>query len=86
VFKGLGFPYALRHLFTMLSRQWLQDPRIVHRQAHYIKIQTDRPVPVQVDGDPVGSTTPVILQVKPRALQVLVPPTAPPGLFASPQS
>jgi diacylglycerol kinase (ATP) len=85
VFKGLGFPYALRHLFTMLSRQWLQDPRIVHRQARYVKIQTDRPIPVQVDGDPAGSTTPVTLQIIPRALRVLVPPTTPPGLFASTQ-
>lgn len=85
VFKGLGFPYALRHLFTMLNRRWLQDPRIVHRQARYVKIQTDRPIPMQVDGDPVGSTTPVTLQVIPRALQVLVPPTAPPELFTSPQ-
>ncbi len=84
VFKGLGFPYALRHLFTMLSRRCLQDPRIVHRQARCIKIQTDQPIPVQVDGDPVG-TTPVTLQVTPRALRVLVPPTAPPELFASPQ-
>lgn len=85
VFKGLGFPYALRHLFTMLNRRWLQDPRIVHRQARHIKIQTDRPIPVQVDGDPAGTTTPVTLQVLPRALRVLVPPTASPGLFASPQ-
>jgi diacylglycerol kinase (ATP) len=85
VFKGLGFSYALRHLFTMLNRRWLQDPRIVHRQARFIKIQTDRPIPVQVDGDPVGATTPVTLQVTPCALRVLVPPSASPGLFASPQ-
>jgi YegS/Rv2252/BmrU family lipid kinase len=85
VFKGLGFPYALRHFFTMLNRRWLQDPRIVHRQARHIKIQTDRPIPVQVDGEPVGVTTPVTLQVTPRALRILVPPSASPGLFASPQ-
>jgi diacylglycerol kinase (ATP) len=85
VFKGLGFPYALRHVFTMLSRRCLQDPRVVQRQARYVRIQTDQPVPVQVDGDPIG-TTPVTLQVIPRALRVLVPSTAPADLFVSPQS
>jgi diacylglycerol kinase (ATP) len=85
IFKGLGFPYALRHLLTMLSRRSLQDPRIVYRQARYIEIQTDPPIPVQVDGDPVG-TTPVTLQAVPRALRVLVPPTTPLILFTSAQT
>jgi YegS/Rv2252/BmrU family lipid kinase len=85
VFKGLGFSYALRHLLTMLSRRCLQDPQIVHRQARYVKIQTDQPVPVQVDGDPID-ITPATLQVIPRALRVLVPPTASPGLFTSPRA
>jgi diacylglycerol kinase (ATP) len=35
------------------------------------------------DGDPAG-TTPVSVEVVPRALRVLVPPGAPPGLFAHP--
>jgi diacylglycerol kinase (ATP) len=84
VFKGLGFPYALRHLLTMLSRRYLQDPQIVHRQARHIEVRTEYPVPVQVDGDPIG-TTPVTLQVVPRALRVLVPPNAPAELFTSPR-
>jgi diacylglycerol kinase (ATP) len=82
VFKGLGFPYAMRHIFKMLSRRCLQDPRIVHRQARQIRVLTEWAVPVQVDGDPIG-TTPVTLSVVPRALRILVPPSAPPGLFTS---
>jgi diacylglycerol kinase family enzyme len=35
---------------------------------------------VQIDGDPIG-TTPMTFQVIPRALRVLVPPTAPASLF-----
>jgi YegS/Rv2252/BmrU family lipid kinase len=83
VFKGLGFPYAMNHMLKMLSRRCLQDPRIVHRQARRIEVLTEWAIPVQVDGDPIG-TTPITLKVVPRALRVLVPPSAPPGLFTSP--
>jgi diacylglycerol kinase (ATP) len=80
IFKGLGFSYALRHTLTMLSRRCLQDPKIVHRQARHIEVRTEHSVPVQVDGDPID-TTPVTLTAVPRALQVLVPHSAPPELF-----
>jgi len=82
IFKGLGFYYAARHLLKIVSQRYLQDPQVVHRQARHIEVQTEWAVPVQVDGDPVGAT-PVTLEVVPRALRVLVPPTAPPGLFVS---
>ena len=81
VFKGLGFPYALHHLISMLSRRCLQDPQIVYRQARYVEIRTDPPVPVHVDGDTID-ITPVKLQAVSHALQVIVPPTTPPKLFA----
>jgi diacylglycerol kinase (ATP) len=83
IFKGLGFPYAMSHIFKMLSRRCLQDPQIVHQKARRIRVLTEWAIPVQVDGDPVG-TTPVTLSVVPRALRILVPPSAPPGLFSSP--
>jgi len=80
VFKGLGFQYAARHLFKVVSRRHLQDPQVVHRQAHCVEVWTEWAVPVQVDGDPIGAT-PVTLRVVPRTMRVLVPPSAPPGLF-----
>jgi len=80
VFKGLGFSYAVRHLLKVVSQRYLQDPQIIHRQARRIKVWTEWAIPVQVDGDPIG-TTPVTLKVAPLALQVLVPSSAPPGLF-----
>jgi YegS/Rv2252/BmrU family lipid kinase len=84
VCKGLGFSYALRHAFTMLSRRSFQDPKIVHRQACSITVQTENPVALQVDGDPVD-TTPVTIRVVPRALRVLVPHSAPAILFTNPE-
>lgn len=82
VFKGLGFSYALSHVFTMLSRRYMKDPRVVHRQTRRAEVLTEWAVAVQVDGDPLG-TTPVTLRAVHQALRVLVPPTAPPKLFSS---
>jgi YegS/Rv2252/BmrU family lipid kinase len=81
--EGLGFSYALRHAFTMLSRRSFQDPKIVYRQARNITVRTEQPLPLQVDGDPVD-TTPVTIRVVPRALRVLVPHSAPTNLFTTP--
>jgi YegS/Rv2252/BmrU family lipid kinase len=82
VFKGLGFPYAVRHLLKIISQRYLQDPQVVHRQARHIEVQTEWATPVHVDGDPIG-TTPVTLEAVPRALRVLVPASTPPSLFTS---
>jgi YegS/Rv2252/BmrU family lipid kinase len=82
VFKGLGFPYAVRHLLKIVAQRHLQDPRVVYRRARHIEVQTEWAVPVQVDGDPIA-TTPIALQVVPRALRILVPPSAPSSLFTS---
>jgi YegS/Rv2252/BmrU family lipid kinase len=81
VFKGLGFPYIIRHAAQMFSGRHLQDPRVVHRQAREITIWTKEPMATQVDGDPVG-ITPVSLRVVPRALRILVPPQTPQTLFS----
>ena len=82
VFKGLGFPYIVRHLLRIVSHRCLQDPRVVHRQVRHVEVRTEPTIPVQVDGDPIG-TTPVVLKVVPLALRVMVPPGAPQSLFAS---
>lgn len=82
VFKGMGLQYAARHLLKIVSRRHLQDPKVVHRQARRIEVWTEWAIPVQVDGDPIGAT-PITLKVVPRALSVLVPPSAPRSLFDS---
>ena len=80
VFKGLGFGYVVRHLVRVLSRRYLEDPKIVHRQARRVEIEAEESLPVQVDGDPLGAT-PVVIRVVPRALRILAPPTMPTELL-----
>jgi diacylglycerol kinase family enzyme len=81
LFKGLGYSYLLRHAAKIFSGRHLQDPKIIYRQAETVTIETDTPVSVQADGDPLGNT-PVTMSVVPRALEVLVPPRAPSNLFS----
>jgi len=80
VFKGLGLSYIARHLVRAFSNKPLQDPRTVYRQVQRITVDTEIPISVQVDGDPLG-TTPVAISVVPRSLRVMVPPQAPTDLF-----
>ncbi len=80
VFKGLGFGYVVRHLFKILSQRYLEDPTIVHRQAQRIEIRTEKRMPIQVDGDPLGST-PARMRIVPRALHIIAPPTMPSDLL-----
>jgi YegS/Rv2252/BmrU family lipid kinase len=85
IFKGLGFSYILRHAAKMFSRRHLRDPEVIHRQARTITVETETPVSVQADGDPLGMT-PVVISVAPCALRVMVPPKAPATLFSEDES
>lgn len=82
VFKGLGIAYVLRHVVRVLSRRYLDDPEIVHRQGRRVEVRTEEPLWVQVDGDPIG-TTPVNMEVVPGALRIIAPPCMPSQLLSA---
>lgn len=48
------------------------DDRLIHFQAREVTIHADPPVPVQIDGDPAGST-PVNAAALPRGVRILTP-------------
>lgn len=80
VFKGSGLPMTLLHVIHVLTERHLQDPRVAYIQARQVTIETRQPMPVQVDGDPIG-TTPVTFKAVPQALRTIVPPEVPSWLF-----
>ena len=80
IFNGVGPTYTLRHLFSILGGRHLQDPSVKFMRARRVMVDCAKPWPVQIDGDPIG-TTPMTFQVIPHALRVLVPPTTPASLF-----
>ena len=80
VFAGTGFGDALRATLGVLTGLHVRDPRHSMFQGRTIRIEPSRPLAVAVDGEPY-SLTPITCQVAPRALSVLVPPSACPDLF-----
>ncbi|HWV57974.1 MAG TPA: diacylglycerol kinase family protein [Longimicrobiales bacterium] len=59
-------------LWKALRRQFHGNDHLIHFQARSVTVDTDRPVPTQIDGDPTG-TTPITAAVAPGALHVLRP-------------
>ncbi len=80
VFRGMGLPWAIRHFLNVFGGRHLQDPAVKFFTGRRVVVETRPIVPVQVDGEPIGHT-PMVFEVIPRALRILVPPTAPASLF-----
>jgi diacylglycerol kinase (ATP) len=68
----LDYPWLL---FNILRRRVPQPNVRFLKAARSVIIRPDRPLPVQADGDVVG-TSPVEVQVVPHAVKVIVPPAA----------
>ena len=79
-FQGSSPFRTLAHVINVLISQHIQDPKVDIYRARRVEIRTYRPLPVQVDGDYIGNT-PIVMEVVPRALNLMVPPNAPASLF-----
>lgn len=80
IFKGYGLPSMLHHLATVIGRRHRRDPKVATFDIRHMSVETADPLPVHVDGEPIG-TTPISLEVVPRALKILVPPNVSATLF-----
>jgi YegS/Rv2252/BmrU family lipid kinase len=83
VVGGGGLFYRLGILRNALLRRPRRGPRVRYHQARSIRVESDEPLPVQVDGEVVG-TLPMSFSVAPLALTVIVPPGAHDELFSRP--
>jgi diacylglycerol kinase (ATP) len=84
VIKGRGMLSAPRRLISIFARHYNRDPQVQYYQAKQIEIRGKqrKALPVQVDGDYLG-TTPMTFQVVPNSLWILVPPNADRSLWQS---
>lgn len=80
VFKGTGFAMTALHLIRVFLGLHLRDPQVESFRLPCVTVDAKN-LPVQVDGEPIGYT-PVEISIRHRALRILVPRTATPGLFA----
>jgi YegS/Rv2252/BmrU family lipid kinase len=63
---------VLHAAWTLLRRHPLKG-NVVYRRLRSVEIQTEHPVPSQVDGD-VGPNTPLRISVSSKRIKLLVPP------------
>ena len=61
------------HAWRTIFRRHIEHSDVIYRQAKKINVSSPVELPYEVDGDPAGSL-PVEYTIKPRALQVLLPP------------
>jgi diacylglycerol kinase (ATP) len=80
VIQGRSMLKAPLRLLSIFSRSHHRDSRIKYYQAQQIQFLSRKPIPVQVDGDYLG-TTPMVFEVVPKGLWVLVPPNADQSLW-----
>ncbi len=80
-FKGSGPLRTLLHAVRILLRRHIKDPDVEIYRARRVEISTYRPLPVHVDGDYIG-LTPIVIEIVPKSLNLVVPTCAPANLFA----
>jgi len=73
----------IRLILAVLRGRHYNHSDFAWLSGQQIRIETDPPAPVQVDGDPAG-VTPFTCHVRAGALRILIPSTAPAGLFSQP--
>ena len=67
-------------LLKILTRRYHGFQDLKHAQARRVRVTSDPPLPVEIDGDPMG-TTPFLAEVLPGAISYLVPNDYKPGGF-----
>ncbi len=67
-------------LLKILTRRYHGFRDLKHAQAQRVRVTSDPPLPVEIDGDPMG-TTPFLAEVIPSAISYLVPSNYKPGGF-----
>jgi YegS/Rv2252/BmrU family lipid kinase len=80
IFKGVNLASTVHHAIMVFARRHLCDPQVEYYQCKKVSISTATPLPVQVDGDPIG-TTPIEFEIVPQALNVIVPQNSSRQLF-----
>lgn len=60
----------LRAFPSVFTGKHTDHPKYLHRRARWVRVESDPPMPVLVDGEVVG-TTPATFTMRPRAITVL---------------
>jgi diacylglycerol kinase (ATP) len=80
LFKGTGLPRTMTYLWQLWRGNHMGNDDVMMVRGSDVIVEPERPIPVHSDGDPAGET-PIHCLVVPGALRLLVPRSAPHGLF-----
>jgi len=81
IFEGKeGFLTKIRHLIAVLLGRHIRSPEVEYLRGAQVVVWTQDPLPVQADGEYIGST-PMTFRVIPRAIRVILARELPKGLL-----
>ncbi|UCC73322.1 MAG: diacylglycerol kinase family lipid kinase [Gemmatimonadota bacterium] len=63
----------LSAMASIVTRRYRRSRRLRYYRGREVVVEADPPLPVQIDGERQGTTTPFTATVRPRALNVVVP-------------
>ena len=66
----------LRQVRASRARRAVRDGTVTYRGGARVVLEADAPFPVQVDGDPAGTSRRVEVELRPGAVRIVVPPPA----------
>jgi diacylglycerol kinase (ATP) len=82
IYRNFSKLEYMRHAISISQGKRSYQPKLVHRRVKSLRINSDQPLDLQVDGVPEG-TTPAQVTVLPAALRVCVPGVDAPGLHSN---
>lgn len=80
IMGGGGLLYRVGVFVRALLRRPVRGPRVRYQRVRSIRVESDPPLPVQVDGELIGRL-PMTFSVAPQALTVIVPRATPTAIF-----
>lgn len=83
LFEGETLGDTVQLALDLLGGRHVQSQTVHQVQFHQLRLESDSPAYVQVDGEPCQVVSPVTFRIQPRALRVLVPDQTPQLLFNS---
>lgn len=83
LFRGAGVTRTATYAWQLWRGEHMHSEDIVVLRGREVIVETARPIPVHTDGDPAGET-PFHCIMVPEAVRLLVPRSAPRGLFRQP--
>lgn len=85
LFEGSSMADTVQRAWDLLAGRHIQSDQVHCFSSGKIRLESDAPMYIQVDGEPLEPQSPVEVEVRQRALRVLVPAKAPRTLFATHQ-